>query len=178
MPPVPVSVQPEGRRSAGSPRAAGYRSQCRPKPARIWPTCTPSVLQFRRSVMLPPDGGANVRAIVDGAEDVHLDAAAEVTRLAAMPKLDYERERKQAAERLGARISALDDLVKSARAQADPASADTTGGGRPLRVAVVGPWPGAVDGAGLLDDLAQMIRRHVVLDQAAADATALWIAHT
>jgi hypothetical protein len=128
--------------------------------------------------MLPPDGGANVRAIVDGAEDVHLDAAAEVTRLAAMPKLDYERERKQAAERLGARISALDDLVKSARAQADRASADTTGGGRPLQIADVEPWPCAVDGAGLLDDLAQMIRRHVVLDQAAADATALWIAHT
>jgi putative DNA primase/helicase len=47
--------------------------------------------------------------------------------------------------------------------------------GRALAIADAEP---AVDGAALLDELAGTIRRHVVLDAAAADAVALWIVHT
>jgi putative DNA primase/helicase len=40
------------------------------------------------------------------------------------------------------------------------------------------PWPDPVDGAALLDAVAKAIRRHVVMPDNAADACALWVAHT
>ena len=40
---------------------------------------------------------------------------AEIKRLAALSRMQYERERKSAAERLGMRASALDRLVEAAR---------------------------------------------------------------
>src|SRR5205823_6271482 len=39
-------------------------------------------------------------------------------------------------------------------------------------------WPQAVDGSALLDALAQLLRRFVVLPTAAENAMALWILHT
>ncbi len=40
------------------------------------------------------------------------------------------------------------------------------------------PCPDPVDGAQLLDDLARLVRRHVVLPNAAAETLALWVLHT
>jgi putative DNA primase/helicase len=39
------------------------------------------------------------------------------------------------------------------------------------------PWPSVVDGAGLLSDIVNLIRRYVVVSHDAAHATALWIMH-
>jgi hypothetical protein len=39
------------------------------------------------------------------------------------------------------------------------------------------PWPSVVDGAGLLTDIVNLIRRYVVVSHDAAHATALWIMH-
>jgi putative DNA primase/helicase len=103
--------------------------------------------------------------------------AIEVARLAALPTLAYEREREPAAEQLGCRVSILDHLVKTAQAAASPA-ADSGGRGRSLEIADIEPWPEPVDGAALLEELAQTICRYVVLDPAAADAEALWAVHT
>lgn len=40
------------------------------------------------------------------------------------------------------------------------------------------PWPDPVNGAALLDELAATIRKHVVLEQGASEAAALWAVHT
>jgi hypothetical protein len=97
------------------------------------------------------------------------DDAAEIARLAALPPLQYEREREAAAKLLGCRTAILDRLVVSARGNGGAA-----GQGRPLNLHEPEPWPDRVDGAALLDALAAAIRRHVVLSAAEADAVALW----
>jgi hypothetical protein len=52
------------------------------------------------------------------------------------------------------------------------------GVGRPLTFVAPTPWPEEVDGAELLDELVETIKRHVVMLAAAAYAVALWIMHT
>jgi putative DNA primase/helicase len=102
--------------------------------------------------------------------------AIEIARLAALSKLAYERERKEAAEKLGiSRLSILDRLVEEARGGKGNSR---TGPGRPLSFDEPEPWPQPVAGATLLDELALVCRRHVVMSEAAAHAIALWIVHT
>src|SRR4051812_22173229 len=57
----------------------------------------------------------------------------------------------------------------------DICSAGTSTG---FSVPDVEPWGDAVEGGRLLDDLATLLRRHVVLPHMAAEALALWIVHT
>jgi putative DNA primase/helicase len=99
------------------------------------------------------------------------DDDAEIARLAALPALQYERERDGAAERLGCRVSVLDRLVVAARG----GSTAHSGLGQPLLLDDIEPWPEPVDGAQLLEDIVTEIRRHVVLSAAAAYAVALWV---
>ncbi len=40
------------------------------------------------------------------------------------------------------------------------------------------PWPDPVDGKSLLDSLAVLLTRHVILPPHAADTLALWVLHT
>src|SRR5258707_12399344 len=47
-----------------------------------------------------------------------------------------------------------------------------------LKMPEVEPWPEPVDGKVLLDGLAQVLRRFVVLPKWAAETLALWIVHT
>src|SRR5262249_25831321 len=59
-----------------------------------------------------------------------------------------------------------------------PTRATNSGGagsGRGLRFADPEPWPEAVDGAALLDDLAHSYRQFVSLPEGGAEALALWI---
>jgi DNA-binding winged helix-turn-helix (wHTH) protein len=56
-----------------------------------------------------------------------VDSAAEIARLAALPPLQYDREREPAAQRLGCRTSTLDSLV--ARQRGEPAGAPGQGPG-------------------------------------------------
>jgi putative DNA primase/helicase len=98
--------------------------------------------------------------------------ASEIARLAAMPPLEYDRERSATAERLGVRVGTLDQEVQSVRPKPDAST------GRILSLAEVEPWPEAVVGEELLNRLVTNIRQHVVLSPAAADCVALWIAHT
>jgi putative DNA primase/helicase len=96
---------------------------------------------------------------------------AEIKRLAALPSLQYDREREAAAKRLGCRTSTLDHLVAK-KNRSEPA--DALGQGRPLDLHEPEPWPDPVDGAELLDELVAVVRRHVVLGGAEAEAVALW----
>jgi putative DNA primase/helicase len=110
--------------------------------------------------------------------DHRAEDAAEIARLAVLPPLDYDRERQPAAKRLGCRPAILDQLVEAARAAGKEDAPGAARHGRTLGILDIEPWTGSVDGADLLDGLAQIIRRYVALDAPAADAVALWVVHT
>ena len=98
--------------------------------------------------------------------DAGLEAAdAEISRLAKLATLDYEHQRKEAAERLDIRAAILDRLVLSERARYQ----DDGKQGRALSLPAPQPWPESVNGADLLDELSASIRRHVVMQDHAAD---------
>lgn len=103
---------------------------------------------------------------------VEPDALAEtdektIADLAALPELEYERVRVDAAKRLGCRSSILDMLVKAKR---KPGGASDGG----LRLEPPEPWPELVDGAALLDEIANTLRRYIAADAEALNAVALW----
>jgi putative DNA primase/helicase len=99
---------------------------------------------------------------------------AEIARLAKLPLVQYERERKAAAEKLEMRIGMLDFVVAAQRGNAGDAGKQ----GRPLEFPEAEPWPTAVNGIVLLNELITVIRRYVVMPDHAIDAVALWIIHT
>jgi putative DNA primase/helicase len=106
--------------------------------------------------------------------ELQSDADGEVCRLAKLGKLEYERERKDAAKRLNIRASILDRLVAAERDQFDDCSKQ----GRALSLPEPEPWPDPVNGAELLDALAASIRGHVAMPDHAAQTAALWVLHT
>jgi uncharacterized protein DUF3631 len=109
-------------------------------------------------------------------EETTNDISAEIERLARLSTVEYENQRKGAAEKLGVRASILDKLVA-----VDRANLGLDGDGRQghaISFPEPEPWPEPVIGAELLDDLATAIRRHVVLADHVRDACTLWAAHT
>jgi putative DNA primase/helicase len=99
----------------------------------------------------------------------------DISRLAKLPIVEYERQRVGAAKRLGLRTTVLDSLVETARPR-DAAAPRTQG--RSVSLPNPEPWPDAVDGAKLLTTIAGAIQQYVVLESMAADAIALWVIHT
>ena len=99
---------------------------------------------------------------------------AEIIRLANLPSLAYERERKGAAERLNVRASILDRLVAAEREELGGDNKQ----GHAVRLPEAEPWSEPVDGASSLAGLSANIRRHVVMFDHAADTAALWAVHT
>jgi hypothetical protein len=110
------------------------------------------------------------KAQKERAEETSDDA--EIKRLADLNPIQYERERKDAAERLGLRAAILDKLVEAER--------PTDEGKQGHAVSFPEPelWPEPVNGAALSDSIAEAIRRYVVLSDRSRDATALWILHS
>jgi putative DNA primase/helicase len=114
----------------------------------------------------------------EAAEPTHepVDEDAEIDRLARMARLEYERARSRAAKKLGVRASMLDKLVFAKRADLGLFKDDAQG--TAVTFPEIEPWPTAVNGAALLDEIADAVRRYVVLSDQARDAVALWIVHT
>lgn len=75
-----------------------------------------------------------------------------------------------AARKAGVHMAELDRLTIGA---AKPASGDDAGMFPPVE-----PWPDAVDGCHLLDDIVSAMRRFVVADLPTLRAAALWVVHT
>jgi Protein of unknown function (DUF3631) len=123
---------------------------------------------------MPPIGTAPAEPVAPSAAATDEDA--ELTRLAKLPLLDYERARKALAEALGTRASILDRAVAQKRAELG--LNDDGKQGRPIEFPEPQLWPEPVSGAALLDDVAKAIRSHVVMPDQARDACALWVAHT
>jgi len=90
--------------------------------------------------------------------------------LAAMRPTEYDRVRKEEAKRLGIQVKTLDDEVKAIRA-GDNAT-------NHLPFDDIEPHSEPVDPAQVLDQVVEIIRRHIVMDKEQADAMALWTAMT
>jgi Protein of unknown function (DUF3631) len=107
-----------------------------------------------------------------------IDDAAELERLARLSPLDYDRARKDAGKRLGiSRLSLLDSLVKAKRAELGLDGGDDKQG-EAIEFPAPEPWPEPIAGAALLDEIANAVRKHVVMSDQARDAVALWALHT
>jgi putative DNA primase/helicase len=119
-----------------------------------------------RSNAFSSETAGNVRSAID--------EGVEIGRLAKLGTLEYERERKEAAERLNLRASMLDRLVAAERGKFE----DGNKQGRTLTLAAPEPWPRPVGGADLLNTLGATIRSHVVMPDNATTTAALWVAHT
>jgi putative DNA primase/helicase len=96
---------------------------------------------------------------------------AEIERLSRLPPLEYERQRKDAAKKLGCRESVLDKLIEAR------ASTEAPGQGTALDLRDPDPWPEPVDGSELIKAIASSIGRYVVLPRQSIVAIALWIVH-
>ena len=102
-----------------------------------------------------------------GDDDPHESLIAE---LAALSPLKYARGRKGAAKTIGIPVGMLDKLVGAERKAGDSGEAQAAHWG-------VEPWSDAVDGAAMLDAVADMFSRYAVLPPHASEALALWVAH-
>jgi putative DNA primase/helicase len=121
-----------------------------------------------------PGGGYTFEGAGPEAEAVEVDTDKEIARLAKLRIIDYERERKTAAEKLGiTRISVLDEIVGAERKKGG-----TVGQGKPLELPEPELWQEPVDGAALLDEIEATVRKFIVCDNEAPVAGALWIAST
>jgi putative DNA primase/helicase len=108
-------------------------------------------------------------------EDVGIDAAEEIARLAGLSEIEYERQRPQSAKVLQMRAPVLDRLVQKERKAID---VDDDGKqGRRLDLPDTEPWHEPVRGEELIQDLCTQIKRYVVLGDHATLAVALWIIH-
>lgn len=97
-------------------------------------------------------------------------------RLATLPLLEYERQREDAAVALGCRTSILDKLVDANRPKKDRTQEALQGSA--IDFADVELWPDPVNGADVLDAVVETFSRYLALPDGAADALALWCAHT
>ena len=102
----------------------------------------------------------------------------EITRLAKLQPLEYERERKAAADRLDVRASILDRLVRDERARMGLDGGDDDKQGHAIEFPDPEPWPEPVDGAALLNAMAAAIRKHVVMSDTSSHVAALWVLHS
>jgi len=118
----------------------------------------------------PPVSAANGCNSSSGLAGTRPANHAEIARLAQLSPIDCDREIKAAAQRLGCRTETLRAAVRSARAT----GALAAGQGRPVELREPEPWPNFVDGAALLDEMAEAIDRHVILNAASRDAVTLW----
>lgn len=97
--------------------------------------------------------------------------AAEVARLAELDAIEYDRERKGVAKRLGIRESTLDDAVKRAR---DDRAVRSMGAMFPT----IEPWPDQVSGFRLLDEIRDTVGNFIICEAETKIAATLWIAFT
>ena len=100
------------------------------------------------------------------------NADREIKRLAGLSLQEYERQRGEAAEKLGFRNSILDSLVDAKRSDKDD---DTRGQGRAFELEDPEPWDQPVAGEQLLSDLEKTINEYAVLPPHGDTAVVLWV---
>lgn len=119
-----------------------------------------------------PEAIAVISAI-EGAEIISETIVQIVARLAKLPPLEYERIRKVEAERIGIdRVMILDNEVEKAR------KGDTKFENKSHIYPEVIPWANCVDGAELLDEIYETLKKFIVCSEETAVAATLWISFT
>ena len=88
----------------------------------------------------------------------------EISKLAALPVIEYEKQRKKAAQEIDVRVVALDREVSKLRASNSESS------GQAMKFEELEPWPESVDGADLLNEIVSVLRCYIVLPEGAAEA--------
>ena len=101
---------------------------------------------------------------------------ARVEELARLDPMVYELRRADAAAGLGVRASALDKWVYAKRAELFPP--EDSDQGTTLVLEDPEPWHEPVDGEPLADAVREVLTRHCVLPEAAAEALVLFVFHT
>ena len=91
-----------------------------------------------------------------------------IAQLAALPRIEYAKRRKDAAKGLGITLAELDKIVAEARGETSAAT--------PERWSVA-PWDTVIDTAELLAALRDTFMRYIILPLHAAIAMALWTLH-
>jgi putative DNA primase/helicase len=99
---------------------------------------------------------------------------AEIARLAKLSPLEYGKQRKAAADKLGTGVTFLDKAVSLKRAELGLNEKEDTKQGRPMTFTDPEPWPDPVDGAELLNNISAAILRYMVMAKHHADICALW----
>lgn len=93
-------------------------------------------------------------------------------RLALLSPVDYDRVREEEAQSLGVRVGTLDREVAKIKAPDN----------QPIEPArmfpMVEPWPNPVDGAALLTDISETIKKFIICEPETITAATLWIAFT
>jgi len=103
------------------------------------------------------------------------DADAEIERLAKLTPLEYEQQRKGAAEKLDIRAGFPDRLVRDERGRLG--LDDDSKQGHAIAFPEPEPWHEPVNGAELLDEIATTVRSYVVMPDHCRDICALWSMH-
>jgi len=98
-----------------------------------------------------------------------------IARLAKLSPFEYDRVRQAEAERLGARVTTLDEAVARARPKD---GANDGRQGEALTFERPEPWHEPVNGEALYGALEATFTRHLALPKGAAPALALWTLHT
>lgn len=125
-----------------------------------------------RSCTQPHDAGGVTHGTsgnVDPEQAVR-DDEARIAALAQLGAIEYDRQRNVQAKCLGVRPGTLDKMVKQARE--DAAIADV------VSFADADPWHEPVNGAALLTEMTQAIRRFLICEHETAATAALWCALT
>lgn len=107
-----------------------------------------------------------------GAEKAGSDDEKIIAELAALPRLEFERVRKEKADELGVRVTVLSHMVAKERARLETENEEVEFLTDP------DPWPEPVALAVLLDDIRTILRRHLALPKHADIAITLWVLMT
>ena len=119
------------------------------------------------------EGLEAVRRQLENTKSVEPNPEEILTELAALSSVEYDQCREDQAKALNIRVGTLDKEIARLRAE----SAGDNQQGEAVSLSNPDPWPEPVNGAELLDNIADMFSRYMVLPQGAANIAALWCAH-
>ncbi len=94
-----------------------------------------------------------------------------IQELSTLSAIDYDRQREAYAQKLGIRITTLDDAVKAKREK-------NKNSDQSIIFSAIEPWHEPVDGSALLFLLTKKLKQFVILSEHEAHAIALWILFT
>jgi putative DNA primase/helicase len=96
----------------------------------------------------------------------------DIALLADLSPMEYDKVRRDMADKLGIRVSTLDAEVEACRTHTRPHRDAAS------RFSDPEPWPYPVDGATLLGEIAGQMERYLVTPKGTSALVALWILHT